>query len=759
MNGIVGCTDILLDSELTADQHLTIERLRSCADALMGIADNIMDISRLEHGNMDLEQVPFSLEDLVLDVGEIAAANVGQLPIEVLCDVRQAPPRVVGDPFRMRQVLLNLLDNAVRFTREGEIILRVVRVEQSSQRTRLEFSVSDTGRGIPQREQRRIFESYIQVDGSPTREFSGAGLGLAISSQLVERMGGKIQVSSEVGQGTTFRFDLGFPKVQREDPRTQELLLPQRLANCQVLVLDDNRSSLAIIEDQLARLGLAGAFAASLRQGQALLKERQFDLGLVDLGMPGVSKDGVVQRMQEGCPRLIAMDTRLPRGGLARLQRAGFAGLITKPLRLRKLAEVFQAVWEPRGAPAPEEQQENPAHQEDRPLGRVLLAEDNETNRMITSRLLRLMGFEVEEAHNGEQAVTMARSSPHDLILMDIQMPVMSGLEATGLLRRDGITTPIVALTASIVPEERGRFREAGMDHCLLKPLRRQQMLDVVERFRLGSYLNTDPRRSRRRVLVVTNQPDHLRSMTELLEGQLTDATCQATASGVRACALLGSFRPELVVVDSTLPDVDTRAMVRFIQDNLSGTKIIVTASARGEGERVETLRQMGVSQILPKPVTAARLLTALNQLDQPFDVCHTPAPEEGLAPPDSRPEEDPAEESGTEPGDLVQLMMPAELELTTKQYRKLVSIFVKDATKKLAALKQALKTGDVKEGVFISHSLLGSSATLYLDGAVEPARGLEKAIPGGRQSAIDQHYQALCAAVESLRAALKREA
>jgi len=737
---------------------LTIERLRSCADALMGIADNIMDISRLEHGNIVLEQIPFSIEDLALDVGEVAAANVGRLPIEVLCDVRQAPPRVVGDPFRMRQVLLNLLDNAVRFTREGEIILRVVRVEQSSQRTRLEFSVHDTGRGIPEREQRRIFESYVQVDGSPTREFSGAGLGLAISSQLVERMGGKILVSSEVGQGTTFRFDLGFPKVQQEDPRTQELLLPQRMANCQVLVMDDNRSSLNIIEDQLARLGLAGAFAASLRQGQALLKERQFDLGLVDLGMSGVSKDGVVQRMQEGCPRLIAMDTRLPRGGLARLQRAGFAGLITKPLRLRKLAEVFQAVWEPRGAPAPEEQQEEPADQEGRPLGRVLLAEDNETNRMITSRLLRLMGFEVEEAHNGEQAVSMARSSPHDLILMDIQMPVMSGLEATGLLRREGITTPIVALTASIGPEERERFREAGMDYCLLKPLRRQQMLDVVARFRLGSYLKTDPRRLHRRVLVVTNQPDHLRSMTELLEEHLTDATCQATASGVRACALLGSFRPELVVVDSTLPDVDTRAVVRFIQDNLSGTKIIVTASAREE-ERVETLCQMGVSQILPKPVTAARLLAALNQLDQPFGVCHTPAPEEGPAPPDSRPEEEPAEESGAKPGDLVQLTMPPELELTTKQYRKLVSIFVKDATKKLAALKQALKTGDVKEGVFISHSLLGSSATLYLDGAVEPARGLEVAIPEGRQSAIDQHYQALCAVVGSLRAALKREA
>jgi CheY-like chemotaxis protein/nitrogen-specific signal transduction histidine kinase len=502
MNGIVGMTELLLDTELTAEQRDYLMTVKISTDSLLTVINDILDFSKIEAGRLELDRTCFNLRETLEETARSLALRAHEKGLELVCEYAPpVPDFVIGDPIRIRQVIVNLLGNAIKFTERGEVALQVTLENRADELLTLHFLVRDTGVGIPADKQKSIFDAFSQADSSTIRRYGGTGLGLAIATRLVEAMQGKIWVDSEPGRGSCFHFTAEFG-VAKDTPRdsADEILL----ANIPVLVVDDNIVNRRILTDMLQRwqmrpTAVSSAEEALIRLRRAAERGHPFALVLTDVHMPDMDGFELAEQIKaspQGAHATILMLTSGDRrGDVNRCHELGVSAYLLKPIRksdlrsaianalkgatgLQNESEIASRVT---GEALPEKEKRTG------PRLRILLVEDNAVNQRVALRMLEKSGHDVVLATNGQEAVKAVGEQAFDLVFMDVQMPVMDGFAATAAIReREKCTNthqPIVAMTAYAMKGDRERCAAAGMDGYISKPICVNDLLKAIEEF------------------------------------------------------------------------------------------------------------------------------------------------------------------------------------------------------------------------------------------------------------------------------------
>ena len=496
MNGVLGMVEMALDSELTAEQRDYLGMAKTSADDLLSVIDDVLDFSKIEAGKLDLDPIPFKLGEHLAQTMKPLALRADQKGLELTCDIRpEVPEEVVADPTRLRQILINLVGNAIKFTERGEVGLEVGVASPGEEQLELHFAVRDTGIGIASEKQRLIFEAFAQADGSTTRTFGGTGLGLTISSRLVEMMGGQIGMESQPGEGSCFHFRV--PVRVAKPAASPQAMEQAELAGLRVLVVDDNLTNRRILGEMLGRWGMKPVLAASGGAALARLQESRrsgdsFALLLTDSNMPEMDGFAFVEQIRQqvdlGKTTIMMLTSAGQRGDAARCRELGIAAYLVKPVSQSQLLDTVLRVLGTK-AEAGEETRLAPRHsleQQQRSL-RVLLAEDNPVNQKLESRLMEKRGHRVVVVGNGREALEALEKQTFDVVVMDVSMPEMDGFEAAAAIRAKengtGSHLPIIAMTAHAMKGDRERCLAAGMDGYVSKPVQVKELLQAVESF------------------------------------------------------------------------------------------------------------------------------------------------------------------------------------------------------------------------------------------------------------------------------------
>ncbi len=519
MNGVIGMTSLLLDSSLTDEQRDYVETVRNSGDALLTIINDILDFSKIESGRLELEQVEFSVRECVEGSLDLLAPRVAEKRLDLLCEFADGVPgNVCGDPTRLRQILVNLMGNAVKFTEQGEVELRVSaepvrdvsaaelgsRTTRSrspfavGERVRLVFAVRDTGIGISEEGRTRLFQSFSQVDASTTRKFGGTGLGLVISKRLAELMGGSMWVESQPGEGSTFFFTVEVDALPSK-PRTWLHASSGSLAGRRMLVVDDNATNRRILITQAQNWGMAVRAASSGAEALVLLRTGEiFDVAVLDMQMPemdGVMLGREIRQIPGGVALPLVLLTSLGFREIVE-HRDLFAAGLTKPAKPAQLFETLANLFQV-GSPKRPAEAKAPALPVAARSERILLAEDNAVNQKVALAMLARLGCRADVAGNGREALEAVRRQPYDIVLMDVQMPEMDGLEASRLINERWANRPnrpwIIALTANAMQGDRERCAEAGMDDYLSKPFKGADLEAALDRARIRQGMHIVP--------------------------------------------------------------------------------------------------------------------------------------------------------------------------------------------------------------------------------------------------------------------------
>jgi len=495
MNAVIGMTELVLDTELTPAQREFLEMVRSAGDSLLSVINDILDFSKIEAGKLELRPHPFRLREGLGDTMKSLALRAHEKGLELACRVApEVPDHLIGDLDRLRQIVVNLVGNAVKFTDVGEIVLDVALEGEGDERVTLHFSVSDTGIGIPATKRATIFEAFEQADRFQTRRFGGTGLGLAICSRLVELLQGRIWLESEEGQGSCFHFTAQLDVAAGEWAEGPAKLL-ENLAGIHVLIVDDNATNLRILLELLRSWGMLPAAASSGAEALQLLHERcaagqPFELVLTDVQMPQMDGFELAEQIRHspsaGSVTIMMLSSGDQAGDAARCAQVGAAGCLLKPLKQRELLDaICQALFAPEAWPTPAHKPPGSPPKTLPPL-HILLAEDSPLNQKLAVALLQKHGHQVVLVQNGHEAVAAARENEFDLILMDVQMPVMDGFEATRRIRQGELSrgrhVPIIAMTAHALKGDRERCLAAGMDGYVAKPVRAHELFEAMDR-------------------------------------------------------------------------------------------------------------------------------------------------------------------------------------------------------------------------------------------------------------------------------------
>ncbi|TVS11088.1 MAG: PAS domain S-box protein [Gammaproteobacteria bacterium] len=641
MNGVIGMTGLLLDSGLTDEQRHLAEIVRTSGESLLAVINDILDFSKIEAGRIELEQSDFDLRGLLDDFGAAMAFKAHEKGLELVCAAEPSvPSRVRGDSGRLRQILTNLVGNAVKFTANGEVVITVAMTAMSEDAVHLRFEIRDTGIGVPAHKQAIIFDEFSQVDASTTRNYGGTGLGLAISRRLAALMGGAIGIESEEGQGATFWFTVVLAKALEADAGAGQATVT--FHGEPVLIVDDNATVRDLLTTRLESWGLRAAAAESGTHALSLLAESAaagspYTIAFIDTRMPDMSSEELA--------RAIRSDQNLAATSLIELRevgvssgdsgdQTGFAAQLLKPIRTRELLAVTEDVLAGLGTaleqdPAKPQPTANASAAvfEDRGL-RVLVAEDNPVNQMVALGMLKNMGLRADAVANGAEAVNALESLPYDLVLMDVQMPEMDGLAATAKIRererslgRPGV--PIIALTAHALARDKDRCLEAGMNGYVSKPLTRESLLDAMKQWlpagtlpssgpitSLPSTMEFDQAELLRRLMddealvaAVTEafcadmprRIDELRASVETgdlaLAGRLGH-TIRGASANLCADALVASARAVEEAV--TAQDISSaRAAVRLLEGDFERLKNAITLTIPKLSQRMEEGNQM----------------------------------------------------------------------------------------------------------------------------------------------------------------------
>lgn len=524
MNGVIGMTGLLLDTPLSPEQRDFAETVRNSAEALLTIINDILDFSKIEAGKLDLEIIDFDLRVAVEEVVELLAEKADAKGIELACLLHSdIPHELKGDPGRLRQVLINLVGNAIKFTEQGEVVVRVNKVHDSQEGTVLRVEIADTGIGIPLEHQNRLFQSFTQADSSTTRKYGGTGLGLAICKQLVGLMGGQIGFNSDVGKGTTFWFTVCLEPVAQIPEQASD---GDRgtLKGLRVLIVDDNVTNQKILEYyvrawEMQSVSVLDGHSALEELRQAAANGQPFDLALLDMQMPKMDGLTLAQMIQQDPSlagvKLVMLTSLGRRGDAEKAKQVGVAAYLTKPIRQVVLFNSLKMLLGAEGKGSSNGPHLVTRHTvkevQRRDMAHILLAEDNLVNQKVAVRMLERMGFHPDVVKNGREAVNAWQQGTYNLILMDCQMPEMDGFEATGEIRRceesllastaslenneevpgnneqrttrDQQHIPIIAMTANAMKGDREKCLDAGMDDYIAKPVKPEILEEVILRW------------------------------------------------------------------------------------------------------------------------------------------------------------------------------------------------------------------------------------------------------------------------------------
>jgi two-component system sensor histidine kinase/response regulator len=513
LNGIIGMTDLTLETELTREQREYLETVKLSADALLNVINDILDFSKIEAGKVDLDEMEFDVRECVEGVLKTLALRADDKGLELLCDISPDVPEVVlGDPGRLRQILLNLLGNALKFTAEGEVSLMVTCGRTEGDRSLINFVVADTGVGIPAEKIRTIFDSFTQADTSTTRVYGGTGLGLTISKRLIEMMGSQIKVESEIGVGSKFSFTVRLGEAKNKPAEIEPHASVVGLAGLRVLVVDDNRTNRRILDGLLKHWGMQPTCVSDAELALTeLIGARDigspYDLVLTDMHMPKMDGFNLIESMQRKSGLSTATVMMLTSGGhrgdAARCADLGVAAYLLKPVRQYELREAIVRAVTRKARKTESEMLTRDSFEKDHEPARslnILLAEDNPVNQRLALRLLQKRGHTVTIANNGNDALKALARASFDLVLMDVLMPEKDGLTATAELRKSelgtGLHTPVVAMTALAMKGDKERCLEAGMDGYLSKPIRPQEFDSILELYISRRNAPSEPKRA-----------------------------------------------------------------------------------------------------------------------------------------------------------------------------------------------------------------------------------------------------------------------
>jgi CheY-like chemotaxis protein len=496
MNGVIGMTDLLLDTDLTAEQNEYAEMIRTCGDGLLSVINDILDFSKIESGQMELEYTDFDLRTCIEEVLDIFALRASQLNLDLIYQIHhKVPSQIIGDSLRLRQVLINLIGNAIKFTEQGEIFIEVkpVKILEDGD-IELSFLVQDTGIGIAADKIERLFKAFSQVDSSTTRRYGGTGLGLVISEKLVGLMGGGIQVESEPGKGTAFTFTI-HTSPSAEPVRTYVYNNLAGLENKKILLVDDNTTNLRILKDQLEQWEQKPDLATSGKQALQILQQPAgFDLVITDMQMPDMDGVELAQKIRILYPALpIILLSSI--GDESYKQYPGlFESILTKPIKqnilyslvLNELKKRNSIVTKKLNGELKNNEIVSEEFSNQYPIT-ILVAEDNVINQKVASKILNKLGYHPDIAQDGYQALEMTEEKAYDLILMDVQMPELDGLEATKMIRNRGGKQPvIIALTANAMKGDKEEFLGIGMDDYISKPTTIQNLVAIIKKWAIN---------------------------------------------------------------------------------------------------------------------------------------------------------------------------------------------------------------------------------------------------------------------------------
>jgi two-component system sensor histidine kinase/response regulator len=587
MNGIIGMTSLMLDTPLDRTQRDYADTIRASADSLLTVINDILDFSKIEAGKLDIEYIDMDLPGNIEDIGATMAFQAAAKSLELIVNVHpDVPTRVLGDPQRIRQCLINLLGNAIKFTREGEITAEVSVVGRDENRVRTRFEVRDTGIGIAPQTVQGLYQPFVQADSSTTRHYGGTGLGLSIVRRLVEMMGGQVGLESELGKGSTFWFELPMQPLEASRPKVEV----EGRKSARLLVVDDNETNRRVLATHLAHAGYEVVLASSGREALTSLREaagrgRPFDIVLADFQMPEMD-GGMLGRQINADPqlssaRIVLLTSMDSVGEASRFASMGFAGFLSKPVRTRELLVCLDKVlahesheWHGQTHPIVTT---NAMHEDvaaKRYTGKVLLVEDNVVNQKVARKFLERLGCEVTVAENGLESIKALQKGEFRLVLMDVQMPVMDGYTATRQIRdleAGRRRTPIVALTANAMTGQLERCLETGMDGLLTKPLDVEQLRETLERFGLGA----EPVLAEREVAEVVSAPPAPAPIDLAQLRELTGADAEFAHSLADSFA---SSSRELIAAMSAAATREDRAQLARAAHQLKGASANIYA-------------------------------------------------------------------------------------------------------------------------------------------------------------------------------------
>jgi two-component system sensor histidine kinase/response regulator len=504
MNAIIGMTSIALDTDLTSEQREYMNIVRESSYSLLGLLDDILDLSKIEAGRVELEKIDFDLRATVESVTDTLAPRAFDKGLELACCIHHSvPPLLQGDPVRLRQILINLGGNAIKFTEKGEVVIRVELQEETEDEAKLIFSVTDTGVGIPTNIHNKIFESFTQADGSTTRKYGGTGLGLSISKHLVELMGGQIGVDSQPGKGSRFWLTVRLKK-QKKVKDVQSSISHVDLSDKRILVADDNKTNRTVLIKMLKSFG---CYCQAAENGVETIQTLStaaknnipFDIVLLDKQMPKMDGEETLRSIMNDplikSVRVIILTSIGERGDAAQLESLGCAGYLLKPVKQSQLFDAIATILSQKkdrakGENLPIVTRHTVAEQRHQKV-RILVAEDNPMNQKLAVTLLQKAGYGVDAVENGLKAIESLKRSAYDLVFMDIQMPEMDGFEATKVIReleKGNQYTPIIAMTAHAMKGDREKCLLAGMDDYIAKPLDLPEVIGFIEKWTKSSH-------------------------------------------------------------------------------------------------------------------------------------------------------------------------------------------------------------------------------------------------------------------------------
>lgn len=601
LNSIIGFSDLLADDELSFEQRNMAKSIKGNSETLLLLVNDILDLAKVESGEMILEKIEVNLEDILFDVGEAQVAKVQDKKIEVNINIGDAYALVLSDPTRLKQVFINLLSNAIKFTDHGEVLVSVKVLEESAKSQTLRFSVKDTGIGMSEDQASVIFEAFKQADGSTTRKYGGTGLGLNITRQIILQMGSQIQVKSELGVGTEFYFDLAFEKFEAESSASHEI---EKFRDKKVLIVDDNENARAISKSYFEHLRIDSHVVESAEKAFEYLKGNPVDLMIIDIMMPVTDGYQVASHVREKYPQVkrIAVTADIRPGTIARVKEAGFDAYLLKPLRREVLMHTIHEVYK-------ENQHDlvvEASVESDFEPRKILVVDDNRMNLKLAEKIFKKMGHKPHLVDSGFACLEKLKSEIFDIIFMDMQMPEMSGPETTVALRKQGIKTPVVALTANAFESDRALCLQSGMDDFITKPLRREELYQAIQNF-----TNTQGEYIAKRVLLIEEDKTQADALSSLIDEHFPLATVKIASDNLEALTLVGSFCPHLIILklvasegnelDMTHSNMEGTNVMSFIKSHkqFEDIKILVKTSLSLEDERVVELRNMpGVETI-----------------------------------------------------------------------------------------------------------------------------------------------------------------